>query len=138
MRDAPVSFNLSHAGALALVALTHAAAVGVDVQATGGRRIDELAIAQRALGAEQASRLARLHPALRRRAFLRAWARHEAALKCHGMGLWSAHDVCARSPAGELWTSVLDLGAEAVGAVALERAPSELRCWSWSASSPSS
>jgi hypothetical protein len=69
---------------------------------------------------------------------LRAWARHEAELKCHGTGLWSAHDVCARSPAGELWTSVLDLGAEAVGAVALERAPSELRCWSWRASSPSS
>jgi len=61
-------------------------------------------------------------PAERRDAeFLRSWVRHEAALKCRGAGLGSPSE-----PSG-LYVSDLDVGADAVAAIALERPPDEVR-----------
>jgi 4'-phosphopantetheinyl transferase len=128
-----VAFNVSHSGPIALLAFSATASVGVDVQVCPARPIDEIAIGRRALGAKVAGRLAALEPAPRARAFLRAWTRHEAALKLRGTGIWAARDVDrARLRAHRAWVAELDLGGEAAGAVALERSPSELRCWSWS------
>ena len=79
-------FNLSHSGGLALVAVTAGREVGVDVEVPRGR-VDELAIAERVLGSEQARRLAALNSRARARAFLRAWVAHEAVVKCLGLGL---------------------------------------------------
>lgn len=60
--DAPLRFNLSHSGELALIAVAERREVGVDVQRIGSR-----------------------HPAR----FYAEWARREAIAKCHGTGLWA-------------------------------------------------
>jgi 4'-phosphopantetheinyl transferase len=127
-----VSFNVSHSGPIALLAFTATASVGVDVQVSPARPIDEIAIARRALSAETTARLAALEAAARPRAFVRAWTRHEATLKLHRAGLWTAGEPeRRRACADSVWVTELDMGSEAAGAVALERSPRELRCWSW-------
>jgi len=122
-----LSFNVSHSGGLALYAFSEAGAVGVDVE-VGRHTIDEVAIAARAIGAAEAERLRALDPALRRREFLRAWARHEAQLKCLGVGIGGARGASAER---RQWIAQLEVGEDAGAAVAAEQAPHELRCWSW-------
>ena len=122
-----LSFNVSHSGELALYAFSEAGAVGVDVE-VGRHTIDEVAIAARAIGAAEAERLRALDPALRRPEFLRAWARHEATLKCLGVGIGAARGASAGR---SLWVAQLELGEDTGAAVAAERAPRELRCWEW-------
>jgi 4'-phosphopantetheinyl transferase len=129
--DAPTTdlrFNLSHSGALALYAVTVGRAVGIDVEASH-RRVDELAVAARVLGHEQARRLAELNPQSRKREFLRAWVAHEAAVKCLGLGLAAPP---GDTPRG-LWTTQLDVGPDAAVAVAVEGQPCELHRWEWRA-----
>jgi 4'-phosphopantetheinyl transferase len=138
------SFNLSHSGASALYAFCAGGAVGVDVELASERPRDEPAIAARTLGPEQARRLrAIVDPGLRQAEFLRAWTRHEAALKCLGTGLAGADmdpaDPAAvldagtpEPPAAALWVEQLDLGQGAAAALACERPPRELRRWRWS------
>ena len=89
-------FNMSHSGELALYAFSDAGAVGVDVE-VARRPVDEVAIAARMLGVGVARRLQALDPATRRREFLRAWAGHEAELKCLGVGIGEA----GAAPAGQ-------------------------------------
>jgi 4'-phosphopantetheinyl transferase len=129
-RSPELSFNMSHSGQLALYAFSASAAVGVDVELTR-RPIDEVAIAARALGTAEARRLQALAPEIRRQEFLRAWTRHEAELKCLGVGIGisGADDAIAgRRP----WVAQLDVSPDAAAAVAAERAARELRCWDWS------
>jgi 4'-phosphopantetheinyl transferase len=125
-----VSFNMSHSGALVLYAFSSVGSVGVDVE-VARRPIDEVAVAARMLGAEQARRLQALDPRSRRAQFLRAWTRHEAELKCLGVGIGGTRaDAGAHSP----WLAELDLGPDAAAAVAAERPAAELSCWEWSSS----
>jgi len=128
-RPQELSFNMSHSGPLALYAFSAAGAVGVDVE-VARRPIDEVAIAARALGAAEARRLQALDPASRRREFLRAWARHEAELKCLGVGIGGAADAVAGR---RLWVARLDVGPDAAAAVAVEQPARELRRWEWRA-----
>ncbi|HYM67693.1 MAG TPA: 4'-phosphopantetheinyl transferase superfamily protein, partial [Patescibacteria group bacterium] len=121
-------FTLSHSGHLALYAFTTVGEVGVDVE-VARRPIDEVALAARAFGPGEAQRLEPLDPAARRQEFRRAWARHEATLKCRGTGFGGGP--AAHGPAP--WIAELDVGANAAAAVAAERAPEELRCWGWQA-----
>jgi 4'-phosphopantetheinyl transferase len=116
-------FNLSHSGSVALYALSAAGPVGVDVEARphSTQRVGELALAARAFGAAEAERLARLDPPARGEEFLRAWTRHEAALKCSGNASRS------KPPA---WVADLELEL-GVAAVALTKAPRELCCYGW-------
>lgn len=124
-----LSFNMSHSAQLALYAFSGTGAVGVDVE-VARRATDEVAIAERVLGDAEARRLEALDPAPRRREFLRAWARHEAELKCLGVGIGGAPTDGARS---SLWVADLDLGPEAGAAVAVERPVHDLRWWDWAA-----
>jgi 4'-phosphopantetheinyl transferase len=137
----PLSFNMSHSGSTALYAFSSAGEIGVDVE-MALRRIDEVAVAHRTLGRTTAERLAGLDPATRRLEFLRAWARHEATLKCLGLGIGgvgigeSRADVIGEQRADadvpELWVSELELGdLDAAAAVAAERRPRALSCWQW-------
>jgi 4'-phosphopantetheinyl transferase len=127
-----LSLNMSHSGPLALYAFAAAAAVGVDVQSARARPIDEVAIASRALGTGEGRRLAELEPAERGDEFLRAWTRHEAARKCGGGGIWARRGRGGgRDYVRELSVVELDMGLGAAGAVAFQRDPQELRCWSW-------
>ncbi len=122
-----LGFNMSHSGQVALYAFSESGAVGVDVEAAR-RPIDEVAIAARTLGATEARRLAALDAATRRREFLRAWTRHEAELKCRGVGIGGAG---AGDDGRRLWIAELEPGRGAAAAVAAERPARELRCWDW-------
>ena len=128
------AFNLSHSGTLALYALSASGEVGVDVQ-TDRRRIDETAIARRFLNATDVRRLAQLPPPERRSEFLRAWVRHEAALKCRDAGFRADAETSAAlgtaGAPGELWIADLDAGPGVAAALACEEGPRELRCWEW-------
>jgi 4'-phosphopantetheinyl transferase len=117
-------FNLSHSGPVALYALSAAGPVGVDVEVGPRARpsLDELALARRAFGAAETARLERLQGTARARGFLRAWTRHEAALKCVGAP--------SESEPAPVWTADLDLDL-GIAAVALAEVPREVRCYRW-------
>jgi 4'-phosphopantetheinyl transferase len=120
-------FNLSHSGCLALYAVTVGLNVGIDVEIPR-RPVDELAVAERVLGSEQAQRLAGLNSHARAREFLRAWVAHEAIVKCLGLGLATPLE---GSPPADLWTAEVDAGPGAAAAIAVEGRQCELRCWDW-------
>ncbi len=82
----PLSFNLSHAGGYALVAVTHQAAVGVDLELTD-ENIEIARLAARFFSSTEAHQVLRLPTAARPAAFFRTWTRKEAFLKAHGQGL---------------------------------------------------
>jgi 4'-phosphopantetheinyl transferase len=127
-----LSFNLSHSAHWALYAFSCTCAVGVDVE-VARRPVGELAIATRVLGAAVAQRLQALDPHARRREFLRAWVRHEAALKCLGVGIGGArtHDL-ERQP----WVADVELGVpDAAAAVSAAQPAREVCCWGWEADS---
>lgn len=97
-------FNLSHSDGQALFALSHAREVGIDIE----RVWDDLAVlslAARWLPPPASAALSALPPAARPAAFCRAWVRHEASLKAHGLGL-AASGLPEADPAR--WT-LLDL-----------------------------
>jgi 4'-phosphopantetheinyl transferase len=122
-----LAFNMSHSGELALYAFSRAGAVGVDVE-IARRPIDEVAIAKRTLGASAAAHLQALDPTTRRQEFLRAWTRHEAELKCLGVGIGGAAAAIDKSG---LWVAGLELGPDVAAAVAAEQPARELICWDW-------
>ncbi len=126
-------FNLSHSGPLAVYALTEMCAVGVDVELVARRmgaagRPDEVALAQRVLGGATAERLRKLEPRARRLDFLRAWVRHEAEGKRLGVGVGNT-PMQARARSSRPWIAELDLGRDAVGAVALATAPVDFQVY---------
>lgn len=116
-----LQFNLSHSQGTAVFAFAHGNSVGVDVELIDRCVGDLLAVAARALGDAEAQRLGRLPEERRNREFLRSWVRHEAAVKCRGGGLGSAHDTAG------LWVAEVVVGADAVAALAAEREPREVR-----------
>ena len=120
-------FNLSHSGEIALYAFAQGNDVGVDLE-VDRRVLDRPALAARAFGVAEARRLEALGPQARQREFLQTWTRHEAALKCRGTGI-GAYRADAQ-PEG-LWITELELGARAIGALAVEGHVRELRCWEW-------
>jgi 4'-phosphopantetheinyl transferase len=82
-------FNLSHAGALALVAVTRAAPVGVDIEfIRPAPRLDELAARFFAPG--EVAALRALPESLRVDAFHACWTRKEAFVKAEGSGIANA------------------------------------------------
>jgi 4'-phosphopantetheinyl transferase len=125
--DTRLSFNLSHSGRTALYAFAASTPVGVDVE--GPRRaFDAIAIAARELGEDEAQRLAGLAPPEREREFLRSWVRHEAQMKCLGVGVGAAE---GRTDGSALWTAELPVGEHEVAAIATPERPAVLCCWRW-------
>jgi 4'-phosphopantetheinyl transferase len=122
-----LSFNLSHSGETALYALSAAGAVGIDIE-VARRQIDTIAVARRAFGPAEAARLQQLDAATREQEFLGNWVRHEAALKCLGTGIWGDPEAAGE---GRPWIAELDLRGRGRAALAVKRAPNELRCWDW-------
>jgi len=109
--DEQLFFNVSHAGDLALFAFA-SRDVGVDVELPRPA-VDVMAVAERTFGRSEAERLKSLDPAEREREFLRAWVRHEAALKCRGSGIGGEVDESG------LRVTELDVGPKAAAAVAI-------------------
>jgi 4'-phosphopantetheinyl transferase len=82
-----LSFNLSHSGGLALVAVVAGGTeIGVDVERLRPRR-DLVRLAARWLPAADAEAVAAASEAEREGVFYAAWTRHEARTKCTGAGL---------------------------------------------------
>ena len=82
-----LEFNLSHSGEIALVAVSAKHPVGVDVERVQADR-DPVALAERALGPEGVRAVHEAGAAARDLVFHRLWARHEARLKCLGVGVF--------------------------------------------------
>lgn len=83
---ADLSFNLSHAEDLCLIAIGDGAPLGVDLERRD-RPIDPARFMARWLGPEERAALAALPEAARAEACLRAWTAKEAYLKATGEGL---------------------------------------------------
>lgn len=115
-------FNVSHAGDVALLAFARGFEVGVDVELRS-RPLDALALARRALGEEQVRELERLPPDRRHGAFLRAWVRHEAAVKCVGTGLGGSVPGAGR----DVWLTDVDVRLDGVAALAARGGPYGVR-----------
>ena len=82
-----LSFNLSHSGGMAMVAIAPGGVeVGVDVERLRPRR-DLVRLAARWLPAADAAAVAGAPAAEREAVFYAAWTRHEARVKCTGAGL---------------------------------------------------
>jgi hypothetical protein len=82
-----LAFNLSHSGGLALVALAPGGIdVGVDVERIKERR-DLARLAARWLPEDDARAVAAVTLAEQASVFYPAWTRHEARVKCTGVGL---------------------------------------------------
>lgn len=96
--DVPeVEFNLSHAGPVAVVAVSGLHPVGVDIETP--RKLDNLdALARRYLAAEELDALLALSEARRADAFLHYWTAKEAFIKGTGEGLHRPLDSFAVLP----------------------------------------
>jgi 4'-phosphopantetheinyl transferase len=81
-----LAFNLSHSGELTLIAVSCGRDVGVDVERLKPER-ELVALAERALGPEEAAAVRSAGDPERTRLFYELWTRHEARLKCLGVGL---------------------------------------------------
>jgi 4'-phosphopantetheinyl transferase len=126
-QDSP-RFNLSHSGDFVLVAVAQDREVGVDVELPR-RAVDHVAIARRVLAAGEADRIAAIEDSQQReRAFLQAWVRWEAVLKCRGTGIGGAET----APIGpDPWVTELPIAPPAAAALAVERGPVAVRCRRW-------
>ena len=109
-------FNLAHSARWALVGLTQDRDVGVDVERVR-EGLHEAAIARRILGADAAAALATRAAAERTGQFFRQWVRHEAAVKCRGIGLV---DAVGRDVRTGLWVDDVDVDAGYAAAYALD------------------
>jgi 4'-phosphopantetheinyl transferase len=101
--ELPVSFNVSHSGPLALVAVVEGhVRVGVDVEVVRNRpRLD--ALAERVLDADEHAAWLRLpDQGARLRAFLETWTTKEAYLKARGVGITTSLRAVQRPREG--WT----------------------------------
>ena len=84
--DGPLYFNLSNSEELALLGVTRAAEIGVDVEHL--RELSDLeALAERFFSASESATLLALPESVRVEAFFNCWTRKEAYLKAIGDGL---------------------------------------------------
>ncbi len=80
-----LSFNLSHSGDLALLAIAHCAPLGVDLELLRPE-LDWLPLARRYFSASEQGALQALAPIQQRNGFFTVWTRKEAWLKAIGSG----------------------------------------------------
>jgi phosphopantetheinyl transferase len=108
-----LAFNLSHSGALALVALAPGGVdVGVDIERIKERR-DLARLAAHWLPNADALAVAAVPPADQAAVFYLAWTRHEARVKCTGVGL------AGEAPGPEVAVIQLQIDAGYAAAVAV-------------------
>lgn len=125
-------FNLSHSGALALIAVCEDREVGVDIEQIKPGR-DVVALAERALPPADAAAVRETAETEREAIFYQRWTRHEARLKCLGVGLGSP------LPPGSppVTVETLEVGPEHAAAVAVRGTASlPLRCWTYDSPHP--
>lgn len=113
-----LAFNLTRSGGVALVAISSAGEVGIDVELDGVIP-EALEIARRRFTAAEAAAIAQAEDPERSQTFLRCWTRKEAVVKAVGEGLGAPLDSFA--------VSVEPGAAELVSAPSRPRVPSRWR-----------
>lgn len=141
-----LSFSLSHADSIALVAVTHAGAVGVDVEVTRSE-VDILSLASRFFAPAEIAAIRALPVVRQTAACYACWTRKEAYTKALGTGLslpldsfavtvepeqaallWDERDATAPRQ----WRLYAPLsGPEIYAAVAVGRPNTALTCYRW-------
>lgn len=87
--DSPrVQFNISHSGAMVMVAMTLDAELGVDVE-WHNERTDPDRVARRAFCEAERHVMSALAPSAKREHFFALWTCKEALVKCTGLGIHS-------------------------------------------------
>jgi 4'-phosphopantetheinyl transferase len=86
MPGAPLHFNLTHCGDLALVAVTRVGHTGIDLEELQAD-FPVQQVARRFFAPGEVARLGQLAPQQRGTAFFRCWTRKEAFVKANGLGL---------------------------------------------------
>lgn len=148
---APLCFNVSHSGELALLAFVRGREIGVDIERRRDLR-DLLSLAQTSFSPSEYAELCRLPPRDHAAAFFACWSRKEAFIKATGEGVsqLADFDVDLRPgeparllrvpgpPPGHARWSIRDLPAIPGYAAALVVAGDELRieCWDFSPVAP--
>jgi 4'-phosphopantetheinyl transferase len=144
--DATLHFNVSHAGGLALLAVTRLGALGVDVEVVAPLP-DLLDVADRFFAPAERATLRALPDSDRLDAFFRCWTRKEAYIKAIGEGLACPLDgfvvtMRAGEPARFIeigdeahatawWLEDLRPAAGYAGALAIRAQRPVVRCWRW-------
>lgn len=130
----PLTFNLSHSGAYAVVAIAPGADVGVDVEQI---RVlpDQEEIARRFFAAAAVDELRRLPRRVQAAAFFRWWTRHEAYVKACGEGLELRANAPQEFAAARRWSLYTIRPAPGyIGALAVAGGDWRVRQWQWQAS----
>jgi len=141
-----LEFNLSHSNELALVAVAHGKAVGVDVECIK-RNFDFEEIARRFFTAGEVAALFELPQPLQREAFFKCWTSKEAFLKAKGTGLSGRLDEVGIALTADQQTRInasvpgwslteLAPGAEYEGALVVQGPPRQIRCYRWEPAQP--
>ncbi len=147
--EGAVSFNLSHSGGLALIAVTLGRAVGVDVERVR-EYVDHERLARRFFSPAEVAQLDRLPQEARVRAFFHCWSCKEAYIKGQGVGIsLGLHNfdvtVAPDEPARLLATRpdadeasrwrllALQPAPGYAGALAVRGQNWRVACWSWTA-----
>jgi 4'-phosphopantetheinyl transferase len=112
LAEGGLEFNLSHSGKLTLLAVSRSRPVGIDIEEVKPGR-NFLALAERALGPGEVATVREAAPEERPGVFYRHWVRHEARLKCLGVGLFGA------APATPVEVQDLDIAPGYTAAVAV-------------------
>lgn len=146
--DHNIEFNLSHSREYALIAVTRARKVGIDVEIIR-QDIDLENLARRYFSPREVSELTALPPQHRTRGFFACWTRKEAYIKAQGLGLslpLDSFDVSLGEPAllratrhnpseAARWSlRSLEVESNYAAALAVERNDLEFRFWDWSVS----
>src|SRR5579884_1051521 len=144
-RDKELSFNMSHAGNIALLAIARNPVLGIDIEYIQ-RQMEWESIAERFFSPYEVRVLKAVPPAMRHIAFFNCWTRKETYIKARGMGLSLALDsfdvsLAPGEPARLLnireegqdsanW-SLYELypGDDYIAALAVEGHVSSLKCW---------
>jgi len=132
-----VSFNLSHSGELATLALAHGRRIGIDIEADR-LLTDDALLARRILGPRERKRFEALPESARSAALLATWTRKEAVLKAMGTGILGglssvevlADAVVGPGPSPTTWSvRTLSMPLGFYGAIAVEGAAPRLVTW---------
>ncbi len=127
-----LSFNLSHSGSWALLALATDCEIGVDLEEIDSSLTFE-AIARQFFSPAENTWLSRFSPPRRRRAFYRLWTKKEAWLKALGWGFanpLSSLDLEEATRGDGRWrVKNFAVSRNYLGALAIDREISSIRCW---------
>jgi len=125
--DSSLQFNLSHSGDLMLLAVTHARAVGIDLEFMRDD-VPFQTLADYYFEPEDAWHLRLLPPDERAGKFYDLWTSTEAQLKASGQGIGHGLKVLE----SDRWSLLkLTPAAGYAAALAVEGGDFQLECWSW-------